>query len=49
MVSVMTTATVTPSRSRSPARKVAALASGSTGSSANSDRPTLDPSTPAAA
>ena len=42
----MTTATVTPSRSRSPARSAAALPSGSTGSSASSARPTLDPSTP---
>ena len=49
MVSVMTTPTVTPSRSRSPDRSAAALASGSVGSSANSPESTLEPSTPAAA
>lgn len=49
MVSVITTPTVTPRRSRNPSRSVAALRSGSTGSSASSVDPTLEPSTPAAA
>ena len=49
MVSVTTTPTVTPSRSRRPVRSAAALPSGSTGSSASSVAPTLEPSTPAAA
>ena len=49
MVSVTTTPTVTPSRSRRPARSAAALPSGSTGSRASSAAPTFEPSTPAAA
>ena len=49
IVSVMTTATSTPSRSLSPAGSVAALASGSIGNRASSVGETLEPSTPEAA